>query len=51
MHLIKSSSELVSKYSAVCMLQAVVEEFDASTATPLGLSVDVHAQCAKHFQV
>ena len=51
MSLIKGNMDLQSKHAGLLMLQAVVEEFNTSTATPLGLSVDYHKQCCSTFQV
>lgn len=48
MNLIKG--DMISKRAGLLMLQAVVDEFNTATATPLGLSVDYHQQCSITFQ-
>ena len=51
MQLIKEEKEGFKKYAGLIMLQAIVEELNGATATPLELSVDCHKQCSAAFQV
>ena len=51
MQLVKEEKEAFKKYAGLIMLQAIVEELNGATATPLELSVDYHKQCSAAFQV